>query len=296
MAIDTLPLISVGIPTYNRPKGLDKCLQHITSQTYKNLEIIISDNCSSDPEVQNVIRSYASADHRIRHYRQEENRGYEQNFNFVVQQATAAYYIWVSDDDYYDSDYIEKCYYFLQQNPDYVLCSGLTKYYDKDQKFLFTEKVYPLTANSRIARIFKYFKTVGFNSMFHGVIVKSCIPQVPFIKQVGSDWVFMSSLAMQGKLGLITDTFYHRSNDGQSGSMKRTREVYKINQLTKMFFGQYTAYKIASRIFKYEPFVKKYNPVARFLLAFAIFNQINFRMVIYLLRKWGRITQTKLHK
>ncbi|MBU4370171.1 glycosyltransferase [Patescibacteria group bacterium] len=43
-------LVSVGIPTYNRPESLRRTLECITSQTYKNLEIIISDNCSPNQE------------------------------------------------------------------------------------------------------------------------------------------------------------------------------------------------------------------------------------------------------
>ena len=46
------PLVSVGIPTYNRPEGLRRTLECITKQTYKNLEIIVSNNCSSGPEIE----------------------------------------------------------------------------------------------------------------------------------------------------------------------------------------------------------------------------------------------------
>ena len=42
------PLVSVGIPTYNRPKGLKRLLKQIQNQTYKNIEIIVSDNCSEN--------------------------------------------------------------------------------------------------------------------------------------------------------------------------------------------------------------------------------------------------------
>ena len=55
MITDTnLPLVTVGIPTYNRPKGLERTLQCILNQTYANLEIIISDNCSAPNHCKNV--------------------------------------------------------------------------------------------------------------------------------------------------------------------------------------------------------------------------------------------------
>lgn len=60
MKMEEGPLVSVWIPCYNRPEGLKRTLECITGQTYKNLEIIVSDNCSPDPEVERVGREYAS--------------------------------------------------------------------------------------------------------------------------------------------------------------------------------------------------------------------------------------------
>ena len=72
------PLVSVGIPTYNRPEGLRRTLECITGQTYRNLEIIVSDNCSPDPEVERVVRSFMAHDARIQYFRQPENKGASQ--------------------------------------------------------------------------------------------------------------------------------------------------------------------------------------------------------------------------
>lgn len=54
-----LPLVSIGIPTYNRSEGLKRPLNCVVNQTYKNLEIIISDNCSSNAVIQKVILNFA---------------------------------------------------------------------------------------------------------------------------------------------------------------------------------------------------------------------------------------------
>jgi glycosyltransferase involved in cell wall biosynthesis len=52
------PLVSIGVPTYNRPLGIKRVLDCLTNQTYTNLEIVISDNCSTDPEVEKVIGTF----------------------------------------------------------------------------------------------------------------------------------------------------------------------------------------------------------------------------------------------
>ena len=66
------PLISIGIPTYNRPIGLEKTINCFINQTYKNIEIIISDNNSKDPKVQQLCEKYSIQDSRIKYFRQKE--------------------------------------------------------------------------------------------------------------------------------------------------------------------------------------------------------------------------------
>ena len=99
----SMPLVTIGLPTYNRPAGLRKALEWILKQTYPNLEIIISDNCSTDQNVQIVTAEFLAKDSRIRVFRQKENIGLENNFNFVYAQSTAPYFIWMSDDDFFDA-------------------------------------------------------------------------------------------------------------------------------------------------------------------------------------------------
>ena len=51
------PLVTVGIPTYNRPAGLERTLECIRQQSYTNLEIIVSDNCSTDVNVLPILKN-----------------------------------------------------------------------------------------------------------------------------------------------------------------------------------------------------------------------------------------------
>ncbi len=96
------PLVSVGIPTYNRPEGLRRTLKCITGQTYRNLEIIVSDNCSPGPETEAIVREFMDRDSRIQYFCQEKNRGPEFNFKFVLEKATGEYFMWAADDDYFE--------------------------------------------------------------------------------------------------------------------------------------------------------------------------------------------------
>ena len=104
---NSLPLVSIAIPTYNRANGyLREALQASLGQSYPAIEIIVSDNFSSD-NTEEVVRSYS--DSRIRYFRQSENIGANNNFNFCLDQSRGAYFLLLPDDDLIDRDFIDVC-------------------------------------------------------------------------------------------------------------------------------------------------------------------------------------------
>jgi glycosyltransferase involved in cell wall biosynthesis len=103
------PLVSVGIPTFNRPEGLRHTLCQILAQTHRNLEVIVSDNASPDPQVEQVVREIAERDERVRYVRQPHNIGPMANFQFVLRHATGDYFMWAADDDEWSTFFVEKC-------------------------------------------------------------------------------------------------------------------------------------------------------------------------------------------
>jgi len=104
---ESFPLVTVGIPTFNRPDGLRRTLDCICNQAYTNLEIIVSDNCSTDPAVKASLDSYA-LDSRVRIVIQKENIGAFNNFKFLLREATGQYFMWAADDDEWSPEFIEK--------------------------------------------------------------------------------------------------------------------------------------------------------------------------------------------
>lgn len=109
MIVQEKPLVSVGIPAYNRPESLRKVLESILGQTYTNLEIIVSDDCSPNAEVRKVGEEYAARDSRVSFYPQATNLGMPRNFEFVLKKARAEYFMWAADDDVFVPQFIEKC-------------------------------------------------------------------------------------------------------------------------------------------------------------------------------------------
>jgi len=111
------PLVSVGIPTYNRPRQLRAALEAIAGQTHHNLEIIVSDNASTDPEVAEVLGEFSRKDRRVRCIRQAENQGVLANFAYVLEIARGNYFMWAADDDLREPWFVERCIALLQKYP-----------------------------------------------------------------------------------------------------------------------------------------------------------------------------------
>ncbi len=110
------PLVTIGIPTYNRANGfLHNALSCAVNQTYKNIEIIVSDNCSAD-HTESLVESFS--DPRIHYVKHKENIGANNNFNYCVNQATGRYFVLLHDDDSIDEDMVESCIQALPAGKD----------------------------------------------------------------------------------------------------------------------------------------------------------------------------------
>jgi len=112
-----LPLVSIGLPIFNRPEGLIRSLECLVNQTYQNIEIIIADNCSTNVEVEKIAREYLAKDSRISYYRHDSNKGWGYNTNFVIEKAKAEYFMRATDDDWWDFTFIEKIMKKMLENP-----------------------------------------------------------------------------------------------------------------------------------------------------------------------------------
>jgi len=113
-----MPLVSIGIPTYNRPEELRRILRQMVDQTYINTEIIILDNCSSMPEVELVVKEFIAKYSKVKYVKNESNLGVLRNAAELINYANGEYFCWVSDDDYRSIDFIERTVSCLQNAKD----------------------------------------------------------------------------------------------------------------------------------------------------------------------------------
>ena len=119
---ETLPLISIIVPVYNVKNYLEKCLQSICGQTYKNLEIILIDDGSSDGSGE-LCDLFAQRDGRIKVIHQA-NAGQSAARNRGLAVAQGEFLGFVDSDDWIEPDMYEFLYHLLKENgADISICS-----------------------------------------------------------------------------------------------------------------------------------------------------------------------------
>jgi glycosyltransferase involved in cell wall biosynthesis len=128
------PLITIAMPTYNRADSyLKQAIQSALNQTYSNIEIIVSDNCSTD-HTETLVRSFN--DSRIQYFKQSRNIGMVNNANFCLDKAKGAYYIQFHDDDLLDHDFVMVCMKAVNYDPNIGIIITGTRIIDEEGKVI----------------------------------------------------------------------------------------------------------------------------------------------------------------
>lgn len=121
---DRLPMVSIGMPVYNGEEYLRDALDTLLEQTYRDFELIISDNASTDCTA-NICTEYSKKDKRIKYNRQKKNIGAISNFNYVLSIASGKYFMWAAHDDKWNKNYVELLANVLIDNEKMALAYGM---------------------------------------------------------------------------------------------------------------------------------------------------------------------------
>lgn len=227
------PLVTIGIPTYNRPKGLVRSIESVLKQNYENYEIVISDNCSTD-NTEEVARELVAGNPRIKYYRQEKNRGPWPNFEYVMMNATGKYFMWLADDDTLEPEVLPGYVQFLEENADYSLVMGTINYYDNG-KLETIEEGFTIEEKSRLARVNKFYDLVEHGALFYGLIPTSIAQSVPLRNVLGGDWHYVAALAYIGKIKNFEYSGYNKNKGGTSVNWENYARIIGASSFAENF-------------------------------------------------------------
>lgn len=234
MTPNTLPSVSIGLPVYNGSDNIARCLQSLLAQSRSDIEIIVSDNASTD-NTGDIVAVFAARDERIHYHRQPYNIGADANFGFVLGLATADYFMWAADDDCWDPSYVEANASFLDANSDYVTSVSRCVFHDANEPPRETMGTYALSGTP-YANLEYYLLNPGANSRFYGLHRTGVIRAAWSNKSIwGGDWLVMCHTLLVGKHHEIPQVLINRGAHGLSSNGRRAILATQSNWITRIF-------------------------------------------------------------
>ena len=117
------PLLSIGLAVYNGESHLRVAIDSLLAQDVGDLELVISDNASTD-DTRAICLEYVEADSRVRYHCNAENIGAAANYQQVFEMCSGEYFMWGSDDDIWEPRFAGECISRLESSPKAVLCTA----------------------------------------------------------------------------------------------------------------------------------------------------------------------------
>ena len=235
--------VSIGLPVYNGENFLKYALDSLLSQTFRDFELIISDNASTDTTPK-ICQEYVLKDKRIRYIRQNNNMGALWNFNFVLKQSNKEYFIWVSSDDKLHPEFLEKNIDILEKNKNVVCSIGDVIYSDvinyefklnNDTKKIFRQKYVKSTYGTYESKVRTYLKFFQA-SMIYGLYRRDKLQKSITINKIflAFDLSIILNVLKYGDFHVIDENLLHRYNKG-SHSIIGTLRKYDISLINIIF-------------------------------------------------------------
>lgn len=192
--------ISVIIPTYNRIEHLKQCIESILVQTYKEFELIVVDDCSTE-NVQEVINLYK--DSRIIYLRNSKNSGAGYSRKNGYLHATGEYIIFCDDDDYYtDNSLFENAIKIFENKEINLICCNSYKKYEKENIKELSKLNFESMIDTKEYLSKFHFDYAKPNSTFSAIFRKDILDKndLKNMNMVNDASIYLRSLISNGKV------------------------------------------------------------------------------------------------
>jgi len=231
------PVASLGVPVFNGEVYIEECLQSLVAQPQPNIEIVISDNASTDA-TEEICRSFAKSDHRIVYLRHMENRGAAWNYNECFRRSSGEFFSWTAHDDRRSSNFVEvSLAAFDEVGPDHVVVVGKSEFIDDAGATIGPDTdIMPACSRWPFVRLGTALAHVNFAAPVFGMVRRSALVQTRLIGPfVASDYVLICELAMLGKIAEVDELLFFRRLHPES-----SREANATDEDVQNWFDPHT--------------------------------------------------------
>ncbi len=236
--------IDILLASYNGEKYIAQQIESILNQSYKNIRLLISDDCSTD-RTREILKQYKQKDSRVILYFQEKNLGYIRNFAFLLEQVKNPYYMLSDQDDVWLPEKVEKSIECLiKEKADLVF--GDLRVVNQDLQTVYQSFGDFMLLNRKIKKCIKSYKVNYLYNCVTGCTIlanSSTIPQilpVPYkSKYVAHDhWIGLMT-SLNGKLAYMEEPhiLYRQHGNNQIGTDKISHGFKKLSQVRELFIN-----------------------------------------------------------
>ena len=215
-----MPRVSIGMPVHNGEKTLGASIDALLLQTYRDFDIIISDNNSTDATAI-ICAQYAENDARIRYIKQGKNLGVGGNLQFTLRNVNSDYFCWNAHDDVRSTNFLEKNVAFLEANKFFV-GSASPSCFDGEESDENTWRKFSLegTIYKRLQTLLTYrYQSQGiFYGLFHTNQLQVVMSKLRGPHPFAADWTIILYLLMYGPINRIDEGLFVSGRGGASQS------------------------------------------------------------------------------
>lgn len=223
------PTLTIGLPVYNGARFIERAIASILDQSFADLELIISDNASTDgTEV--ISQRLAEQDRRVSYRRNLRNVGLSGNYNLLVRLARGRLFKWATADDELRPGFLERCVAVLE-DPQVVLACSRSAFVDSDGAQLdLVDPRWHLVSDDASERLEAAVLAGDFVNAVLGVIRTDALRRTRLVpRYAGGDFRLMAELCLLGKFVEIPDRLYVRrihpaSSKGNAGDASWMRD------------------------------------------------------------------------
>lgn len=221
-SVTEAPRLTIGLPVYNGQNYLRQSLEALLGQSYRDFELVISDNASTD-ETREICLSYAAMDPRIRYIRQPRNIGAVPNQNFVLDQARGEYFKWAAHDDLYGRDLLARCVAALDEHRDAILSHADMAVVDENSALVESYRYTMATDSDSAPERFRSLLVGDCGDDEYGVMRTAVLRQVtPCGSYHHPGRPFMAELALRGRFVHVRELLYFRRDHPDRGDRRPT--------------------------------------------------------------------------
>lgn len=204
------------MPVFNAERYLHEAVDSILAQTYRDFELIISDNASTDGTAA-ICSEYVRSDPRVRYFRNSSNRGAAYNYNRTFELARGKYFKHAAYDDLLAPTLLERCVEVLEANPAVVLCYSRMTIIDAAGNPIQPRRLYPTrlhlrraSAAERYARCLADCNDEGnMCDPIFGVFRSEVLRKTPVIGAYhSSDMVLLAEISLLGEIHEVPETLF----------------------------------------------------------------------------------------